>query len=100
MSATAEPLQEHRAESDVLPASVVILAHLAVVLWLAWTSGTPGDPALAYTAQNFVEVFFDGRTWRVLLDTIAFAFISLVIALAFGIPAAWLAERTDFRAKT
>src|SRR5262249_42585265 len=109
MFAAAEPLQDYPAKSDLLPAlmllvvlvaSVVVLAHLAVVLWLAWTSGTPGDPALTYTAQNFVEVFSDGRTWRVLLDTIAFAFVSLVIALSFGIPAAWLAERTDFRAKT
>ncbi len=109
MSAVAEPLQERRAAGDLLPAgmlvvvvlaSVVILAHLAVVLWLSWTSGTPGDPALTYTAQNFVEVFSDGRTWTVLVDTVAFALVSLAIALAFGIPAVWLAERTDFRAKT
>jgi iron(III) transport system permease protein len=80
--------------------SVAILADLAVVLWLSWTSGTPGDPSLAYTTRNFVEVFSDVRTYTVLLDTFAFGFISLVVALAFGIPAAWLAERTDFRAKT
>src|SRR5947207_1459923 len=100
MSAVAEPLEQRRA-GDLLPAamlllvivaSVVILAHLAVVLWLSWTSGTPGDPDLTYTAQNFVEVFSDGRTWTVLVDTVAFALVSLVIALIFGIPAAWLAE--------
>ena len=45
--------------SVVLIASVVILAHLAVVLWLSWTDGSPGDPDLGYTAQNFVEVFSD-----------------------------------------
>ncbi len=45
-------------------------------------------------------MFSDARTYTVLLDTFAFAFVSLAIALAFGIPAAWLAERTDFRAKT
>jgi iron(III) transport system permease protein len=84
----------------VVAASAVILCHLAVVLWLSWTNGSPGDPELSYTAQNFVEVFSDPRTYRVLLDTVAFSFISLVVALAFGIPAAWLAERTDFPAKT
>src|SRR5215813_12313607 len=109
MSAAAEPSQVRRAAGDLLPAamllvvivaSAVILAHLAVVLWLAWTSGTPGDPALVYTAQNFIEVYSDTRTYSVLVDTFAFAFVSLAVALAFGIPAAWLAERTDFHAKT
>src|SRR5712671_4378636 len=109
MSTLAEPLAERRTAGDLLPAgmllvvivsSLVILAHLGVVLWLAWTSGSPGNPDLTYTAANFVEVFSDARTYSVLLDTFTFAFVSLVVALAFGIPAAWLAERTDFRAKT
>jgi iron(III) transport system permease protein len=84
----------------VAGASFVILCHLAVVLWLAWTSGSPGDADLTYTARNFVDVFYDARTYSVLLDTFAFALISLLVALAFGIPAAWIAERTDFHAKT
>jgi iron(III) transport system permease protein len=83
----------------VVTASAVVLCHLAVVLWLAWTAGSPGDPDLGYTAQNFVEVFTDPRTYAVLLDTLGFALTSLVVALAFGVPAAWLAERTDFPAK-
>jgi iron(III) transport system permease protein len=84
----------------VMVASVVVVCHLAVVLWLSWTSGRPGDPALSYTAQNFADVFSDRRTYNVLIDTLGFALISLAVALGFGIPAAWLAERTDFRAKT
>jgi iron(III) transport system permease protein len=84
----------------VVGASAVILCHLAVVLWLSWTNGSPGDPDLSYTAQNFVEVLSDPRTFTVLIDTFEFSFISLAVALAFGIPAAWLAERTDFPAKT
>ena len=84
----------------VIGASLVVLCLLAVVLWLSLTNGSPGDPDLTYTAQNFVEVFSDPRTFTVLLDTFDFSFVSLVVALAFGIPAAWLAERTDFPAKT
>jgi iron(III) transport system permease protein len=95
--------------ADVMPAamlvvvvitSVVVLCHLAVVLWLAWTSGRPGDPQLIYGAQNFVELFSDGRTYTVLLDTFGFAAVSLIVAIGFGIPAAWLAERTDIAGKT
>ena len=84
----------------VVGASLVVLCLLAVVLWLSLTNGSPGDPDLTYTAQNFVEVFSDPRTFTVLVDTIDFSFVSLMVALAFGIPAAWLAERTDFPAKT
>jgi iron(III) transport system permease protein len=109
MSAAAKSLDARRSLGDLLPASalgmvlfasVVILCHLAVVLWLAWTSGSPGTGDLAYTGQNFVEVFSDQRTYTVLIDTFAFASVSLAVALGFGIPAAWLAERTDFPAKT
>ncbi len=84
----------------VIGASLVVLCLLAVVLWLSLTNGSPGDPDLTYTVQNFIEVFSDPRTFTVLLDTIDFSLVSLVVALAFGIPAAWLAERTDFPAKT
>jgi len=84
----------------VLGASVLIVALLAVVLWLSLTDGSPGDPRLIYTLRNFAEVFSDPRTFSVLLDTLGFSGVALVVALAFGIPAAWLAERTDFPAKT
>ena len=109
MSAIVAPPEKRRGTGDILPrimlavvivASIIILCHLTVVLWLAWTSGSPGDPDLTYTTSNFIEVFSEQRTYTVLIDTFAFAFISLVIALAFGIPIAWIAERTDFRAKT
>lgn len=80
--------------------SLIIVAHLAAVMWLAWTSGSPGDPKLLYTAENFIAVFSDARTYSVLLNTLEFSFVSLVIALGFGLPAAWLVERTDLRGKT
>jgi len=109
MSSAATSSHERRSLGDRLPAamlavvifaSLVILALLAVVLWLAWTSGSPGSQDLVYTSQNFVEVFTDQRTYTVLIDTLGFSLISLAVALGFGIPAAWITERTDFRAKT
>lgn len=86
--------------SIVLATSVVVLALLAVVFWLSWTTGSPGDPELTYTADNFGQVFSDRRTYTVLADTLLFSGWSLIVALGFGIPAAWIAERTDFSAKT
>jgi iron(III) transport system permease protein len=108
MSIIAEPTSQCREFSDVLPtamllavvgASFIILCHLLVVLWLSWSSGTPGT-GLTYTTANYTEVFSDRRTYTVLIDTFAFAFVSLAVALGIGIPIAWIAERTDFRAKT
>jgi iron(III) transport system permease protein len=106
--ASAKPPPLTYTFSDLMPAvmllvviatSVLIVGLLAVVLWLSLTDGSPGDPALSYTLRNFTEVFSDPRTFSVLIDTIGFSAVALVVALGFGIPAAWLAERTDFPAK-
>jgi iron(III) transport system permease protein len=108
MSAVTEPTTQRRAFSDLLPAtmllvvvstSFIILCHLVAVLWLSWSDGTPGT-GLTYTSANYTEVFSDQRTYTVLIDTFAFALVSLAVALGIGIPIAWIAERTDFRAKT
>lgn len=80
--------------------SLLVCVHLVAVLWLGFTTAAPGDPDFAYSLSNFDEVFADIRTWRVLGDTVIFGIVSLIVALCFGVPAAWLVERTDFRAKT
>jgi len=84
----------------VVITTFVILALLAAVLWLSFTDSAPGNPRLIYTAGNFREVFSDPRTYGVLLNTVGFSTISLTVALAFGLPIAWLVERTDLRAKS
>ena len=108
MSTVAEPATHRRTFSDLLPAtmlfavvstSFIVLCHLVAVLWLSLSDGTPGT-GLIYTSANYTEVFSDRRTYTVLIDTFAFAFVALAVALGIGIPIAWIAERTDFRAKT
>jgi iron(III) transport system permease protein len=84
----------------VCAVSLVILLHLAVILWLSWVDGSPGSATATYGWQNYVEVFTDRRTLDVLINTLIFSVISLAVALFFGVPAAWLAERTDIRGKT
>jgi iron(III) transport system permease protein len=84
----------------VVATSAVVLCHLAVVLWLSFTDGSPGISTLTYTLGNFSEVFGTPQTYSILVDTFEFALVSLVVALGFGIPIAWIVERTDFPAKT
>ena len=79
----------------VLAVSVVILAHLGVVLWLSLFEGTPTDGNISYGLVNYAKVFADPFTWTVIGNTLVFSLATLAVALAFGIPAAWLMERTD-----
>ncbi len=81
-------------------ASVIILSVLAVIVWLSFRTGGVGDPASTYSLSNYLTTFLDPFTYRVLVNTFYFAFVTLVVALAFGLPAAWLVERTDFPGKS
>ena len=81
-------------------ASVIILSVLAVIVWLSFRTGGVGDPASAYSLSNYLTTFLDPFTYRVLVNTFYFAFVTLVVALAFGLPAAWLVERTDLPGKS
>ena len=86
--------------ATVLAVSVVIIALLIVVAWLSFFEGLPGDRDVEYNLNNYVDVFSEAQTYDVLLNTVGFSFVTLVVALLFGVPGAWLAERTDFRGKT
>jgi len=81
-------------------ASLIVLALIALVLWMSVIDGEPGDPDLAYTVAHYVETFGDRFVWRVLGNTFAFSGLTLAVAMAFGAPMAWIIERTDFPAKT
>jgi len=83
----------------VLLAAAAVLLLLATAIWLSFRAGNPGDPAAHYTLANYAEVFLEPRTYTVLADTLGFACVTLAVALAIGIPAAWLAERTDLPGK-
>src|ERR1700757_2003243 len=83
----------------VLAACAVILALLACVVWLSVRSGDPGDPDAAYSLVNYREVLGEPFTWRVLVNTLEFALIALVVAMLFGLPAAWWFARTDLPGK-
>ncbi|HEY4134540.1 MAG TPA: iron ABC transporter permease [Alphaproteobacteria bacterium] len=83
----------------VICMSVVILALIVIVVWLSFRSAAPSDPSATWTLANYPEMFLDSFTYRVLLNTVGFALVMLVVALGFGVPAAWLVERTDLPGK-
>ena len=80
-------------------AAASVAAMLAVVLWLSFADGLPGDPALGYTLKHYANILQDSFTYKVLWNTLVFASITLVVSLLLGLPLAWLIERTDFPGK-
>ena len=83
----------------VIAASVVILALLAIVIALSFRTGSLGAADAAWSLANYPVIFLDGFTYRVLANTIGFAVTSLFVALLFGVPIAWLVERSDLPGK-
>ena len=84
----------------VIGASLIIVAELAIVIGLSFVDGDINASVLDYGVGNYVEVFSDKFTGTVILNTIQFALVTVVVALAFGLPAAWLVSRTDLPKKT
>lgn len=84
----------------VIGASVIILAELVIVMGLSFVEGDLYAKALKYGFGNYTEVFSDRFTAEVILNTLQFSAVTVAVALAFGLPAAWLVSRTDLPAKT
>ena len=74
-------------------------APLVVVFWLSFFEGSLLDPVIRYSFNNYVKVFSEPFTYKVLWNTAGFTLIALAVSLLFGLPAAWLVERTDFPRK-
>jgi iron(III) transport system permease protein len=53
----------------------------------------------ALTFRHYAELYTDPLAYAALLNTLGFGAVTLAVALLFGIPIAWLVERTDMRAQ-
>jgi iron(III) transport system permease protein len=80
----------------LLPA-LIIIALLLGTFWISFRE-TILSPAL--TVQHYVELYSDPFAYRALLNSLGFAVCTLVVAFAFGVPIAWLAERSDLAGKS
>ena len=79
--------------------SAIIVIPPAIVLLLSFREGRPIDPGQAYSFAHYIAVFGDPYIYRVLANTLGVAIVTLAVALAFGVPAAWLVERSNLRGK-
>ena len=79
---------------------VLITTLVVAVVWMGFFEGLPGDEDRQFTFSRYNEIFFDPDTYKLFWTTIQFSVVSIVVACGFGIPAAWIAERTDLPGKT
>ena len=84
----------------VLVISLFIIILPGIIFWLSVREGRPIDPDAVYSFVHYIEVFTDSFAYEVLLNTLWFSIVTLLVALSFGLPAAWLVERTDLPGKS
>jgi iron(III) transport system permease protein len=77
----------------------VILFLLGITFWVSFVDGIPGKE-INYTVAHYAAVYQDPFTYTALLNTLGFALTSVTVALGFGLPIAWLTERTDLPGKS
>lgn len=82
-----------------LATSAIVVVPPAIVLMLSFREGRPIDPGEPYSLAHYIAVFGDPFIYGVLANTLGVALITLAVALAFGVPAAWLVERSDLKGK-
>jgi iron(III) transport system permease protein len=78
----------------VTVASISILGLLMVVVWLSMRAN--GLPTGALTLDNFRAIIDNPLVSSALRNTAGFALTTVAVAVATGVPLAWLVERTDF----
>src|SRR3989304_2339291 len=82
----------------LLPMGAILLL-VAVMLSVSFQQGFIGTAAATYTLKNYVTIFGDPFVYRVLIDTAIFSLSTSFFALGFGLPIAWLTERTTIPGK-
>ncbi len=78
----------------------VIFVLVIVMFWISLQKGAFGTPSATYTLGNYRDVFTDPLLYRVATNTLIFTLTTTLFAMLFGLPVAWLAERTTIPGKT
>ena len=78
--------------------SVLILGPLIFLVFSSFRAsegGLPFGPSSTWTLQNYVDVFLQPSTYRLLWTTFIFSFGALVVSFVGAAALAWLIERTN-----
>ena len=78
---------------------VLIVVFVAILLWVSVQKGTIGTADTIYTLENYGEILSDPFVYHVVWNTLIFSIATTIVALAIGLPIAWLTERTTIPGK-
>ncbi len=79
----------------VVTVSVWIVALLAFIIWMSFSRMEAGALAGFAGLANYAGLLTDPNFDVALVNTAVFAATALAVSFAFGLPLAWLVERTD-----
>ena len=71
----------------------VMLGMIAIIAFQHRVGAGATDPS--FTFDNFISVYSDAFVYKTILNTVGFSITTTIVALLFGMPIAWLSERTD-----
>jgi len=83
----------------MIPMAVIFILVI-VMFWISLQKGAFGTPSAIFTFANYHEVVSDPFVYRVVANTLLFTLTATFFALLFGLPIAWLVERTSIPGKT
>lgn len=90
--------------SPLLPVALLpmifLIAFVLVIFWVSFQTGVIGTQSSEYTLDNYRAVFADPLAYGALVNTLVFAVVTTIVAMAIGLPVAWLTERTTIGGKT
>src|SRR5690348_5072174 len=73
---------------------IMVGVPLLMVVLMSLRTGFPGEGG-PLTLTNFVTVYSAPSTYKILLNTLLFAFGTVIVGLAFAVPLVWLLNRTE-----
>ena len=102
LSLGADVLRRNAHMATAMAALAAIPATIIVLLLLGtfWISFQKSILETEFTLQNFITLYADRFALSSLLNTLGFSICSFVVAFSFGVPIAWLTERTDLGARS
>jgi iron(III) transport system permease protein len=77
---------------SLVPAGAIV-GLLLILVWISFRF--EGQDGTTYGIQAYISLYADPFVTRTLLNTALFSLVTVATALFFGVPAAWLVERTD-----
>lgn len=75
-------------------ATLLVIGLLGFVVWMSFARTQGGVATGLLTLENYAAVFDDPIVVRAATNTLTFSAGTVIVAAFFGLPLAWLAERT------